>query len=135
MRLLGRSFPGAILSFVTTRDTLDPKESRLIAPLAKKGRAYLGAGRWSNPILVLTGKELYADSRPPFCWKESEGIFKKFENRYFNNVQELADATQQIYLHLPSYDSWYMEKLKKKQNRRTGHSTTQNLPPNSALES
>lgn len=109
MQLIGDSFPGAILVFSTLRETLTQSEIVALTRLAKRGRK-----RWLdeapvNPVLVLTGNELLGAERPPLCW--NEGDREKF--RYIADLLMLSDATQQIYLKLPSWAEERLEKLRR----------------------
>ena len=63
MRTLAKMFPEAALCFCTLRRELTATEKTKIAALAKRGRKSLKTGRWKNPVLVLTGQELRANSK------------------------------------------------------------------------
>jgi hypothetical protein len=109
MRGLGKQFPGAVLAFCTFRKSLKLKEKKLLAPLARGGRKHLRAERWRNPVLVLTGMELFSDFLgPPNCWKAEGGDFAKFAEKYrpTGNLTELCEATQQLHLGIESYWEW-----------------------------
>jgi hypothetical protein len=113
MRQLAKAFPGAVLVFSTLRKSLTPKEIKGITRIAKRGRRYWKSERPINPVLILTGTELLHFSRPPRCWEES--LQKKFNRVY--GLLALCDATQQIYLNLPPWQSDWHEKWDKKRRR------------------
>lgn len=103
MRYLGETFPGAILVFSTLRDGLTKEEVSALLRLAKAGRKYWKAERPLNPVMILTGTELLTWKRPPECWDEE--LQKRFQR--VRTLLDLCNATQQIYLGLPSWhDDW-----------------------------
>jgi hypothetical protein len=113
MRQLAKTFPGAVLVFSTLRKSLSPQEIKGIRRIVKRGRNYWKSERPINPVLILTGTELLQFSGPPHCWEES--LQKKFEHMY--GLIALCDATQQIYLNLPSWQTEWHEKWEKKRQR------------------
>ncbi|MFZ2188778.1 MAG: hypothetical protein WAV73_04415 [Candidatus Moraniibacteriota bacterium] len=115
MRSLAKRFPGAILAFCTLRNKLKKREIKEIAKIAKTGRKYYGNQRPINPVIILTSNELFDHSRPPYCWKKL-GLDKKFDRIY--GLLDICNATQQIYLDLPSWYEFWDEEFKKKRVRR-----------------
>jgi hypothetical protein len=113
MRQLAKTFPGAVLVFSTLRKSLSPQELKGITRIAKRGRKYWKSERPINPVLILTGTELLHFSRPPHCWEES--LQKKFDHVY--GLIAFCDATQQIYLNLPPWQTEWHEKWEKKRQR------------------
>jgi hypothetical protein len=113
MRQLAKTFPGAVLVFSVLRESLSPKEINGITRIAKAGRKYWKNERPINPVLILTGTELLNHSGPPYCWGES--LQKKFDR--VHGLIDLCDATQQIYLNLPSWQSDWHEKWEKRRQR------------------
>jgi len=61
MMLLGKEFPGAVLIFATLNKSLSNNEKKLIAKIADKSRKDRFARRPFNPILILTGRELFSN--------------------------------------------------------------------------
>ncbi len=114
MRHLGHSFPGAVLVFSTLRKSLTATEISGIARIAKLGRKYWKADHPINPVLVLTGTELLNWQGPPYCWEES--VQKKFDRAH--GLIELCNATQQMYLKLPSWHAEWQKKWEEKRRRR-----------------
>ncbi|MGC2530028.1 MAG: hypothetical protein WA639_19950 [Candidatus Acidiferrum sp.] len=110
MRQLAKAFPGAVRVFSTLRKALNPQEIKGITRIAKRGRKYWKSERPINPVLVLTGTELLHFSRPPHRWEES--LQKKFSHVY--GLIALCEATQQIYLNLPPWQTEWHEKWEKK---------------------
>ena len=108
MQRLGSLWPGVVLAFATLKEKLTQEEIDLIRPLAERGREPLPAGHWQNPVLVLTGRELFSDHGPPACWADLPDELESFARRYRtrSSVQDLCDATQQLYLGMESYGDW-----------------------------
>jgi len=107
MRKLAKRFPGAVLVFATLSPKLTRAEKDLILPLARAGREPIGEDDWKNPVVVLTGQELFSEAGPPYCW---DGIHEAADVRQGfwspGGLLGLADATQQLYLDMESYDEY-----------------------------
>lgn len=116
MRYLAEMFPGAILVFSTLREKLTKEEIAALTRLAKLGRRYWKAERPVNPVLILTGVELLTWEQPPHCWNED--LQKRFLNVY--SLMEHCNASQQIYLGLPS---WHEDWAATFERRRRGRET------------
>jgi hypothetical protein len=132
MEALGKAFPGAVLAFCSLRKHLSATEKKLIARVVRKGRGYLKAGRLHNPVLVLTGVELFSEIGPPHCWKAAGEPFSKFENVYIDDVQTLCDATQQMHLNIESYWTWREGRQRRRERLRA---MRQRKPPQLAPDS
>lgn len=114
MRTIAKEFPGAVLTFCTLRSDLTPYEKKELIKIAKAGRKQFTSERPVNPILILTGNELFSDFGPPYCW-DGKPYRKKFEHIF--GLLEIANATQQIYLDLPPWqDEWY-KKIEERRKR------------------
>jgi hypothetical protein len=113
MRALAKAFPGAVLVFSTLRKGLTDFEIKKIAGIARRGRKYWKSERPLNPVLVLTGTELLSFSGAPYCWDET--LKERFRRSY--GLMNLCDATQQIYLKLPSWHTDWHEKWEKRRKR------------------
>ena len=114
MRHIAKTFPGALIVFATLRKTLTRKEMRAISKIAMAGRRYWKAERPVNPVLVLTGNELLSFRGPPYCWEEAHG--KKFD--HIHGLLAVCDASQQIYLGLPSWHTTWRERWDRNAARR-----------------
>lgn len=68
MSALAKHFPGAILAFCTLRKSLEPYEKTAMKRIAMAGMKQWKTERPINPVLVLTGHELFRYERPPHCW-------------------------------------------------------------------
>ena len=108
MRRIGNYFPGAVLIFATLKSKLSLADNNLIKPLAEAGREPIHDGHWRNPVVVLTGRELFSEMGPPTCWEglDETGEFAKM-HRAESSLQSLADATQQLYLGMEPYSKYF----------------------------
>lgn len=116
MKEIADNFPGSVIVFCTLRSSLTNPEKKLIAKLARRGRNHYKADQWRNPILILTGIELFSIFGPPSCWENKGDSFKAFVKnwRVREEIQELCEVTQQLHLGIESYWEWYEQKRKKK---------------------
>lgn len=114
MSYLAKSFPGAIIAFSTLRKTLTADEIKSITKIAKKGRKLWKSGRPINPVLILTGTELLSFQGPPYCWEDS--VKNKFD--HIRGLLSVCDATQQIYLKLPSWEKEWYDKREEQHKKR-----------------
>ena len=119
MRLLACQFPGAVLVFATLRKLVTEKEKRLLRPVVNRGRRYWKAERPYNPVLILTGTELFSDREPPECWKDAGGKHATFAQNYrgWRDLLRLCDATQQLYLDMKPWHQWLEERWKRNRER------------------
>jgi len=115
MKILADKFPGAIIAFCTLRKTLTNREKKIIAKLARRGRKHFKAEQWINPVLILSGIELFDDFEPPNCWKDKGAPYEVFANDWHmrDGIQSLCEATQRMHLGMESYWDWY-EKTRQK---------------------
>lgn len=114
MRYLAETFPGAILVFSTLRESLTKEEITALTRLAKFGRKYWKAEQPVNPVLILTGAELLTWERPPHCWNEA--FQKRFQN--VHSLMEHCNASQQIYLGLPSWEEDWRAAFERRRRAR-----------------
>ncbi len=114
MRFLGKTFPGAVLAFATLRKSLTAKEKKELTRIAKAGRKYWKVERPLNPVAILTGTELLSLFGAPYCWEEPTKT--KFSR--VAGLLELCNATQQIYLGLPSWEAAWHDHWQKQLQKR-----------------
>lgn len=108
-------FPGAILCFCTFNETLNNHEIRGLTKLANQGRKRMDVGKQMNPVLILTGRELFSE----FMMTDSYSIYgdkaEYARSMYMrDDIQELCDFMQQLYLGMPSYHEWLQETRRKR---------------------
>lgn len=143
MTAIGREFPGATLVFATLRRTLADKERRLLHPVVNRGRKYWKAERPYNPVIILTGNELFADFDVWETWRELGGIHAAHSRPHgeWSELVSLADATQQIYLGMKPWHSWLEERWKRRVSRlavkhptQVPNTTSKPSPTNSDMQ-
>jgi hypothetical protein len=109
MTALAEDNPDAVLVFATLASQFSDRDKRLLTPFVKKCRKYAKLERPKNPVLLLTGTELFSDFGPPQCWRDAGGQMKVFADsgRPIDGLLTLCDATQQLHLGLPSWhEDW-----------------------------
>lgn len=108
LKALGIAFPGSVLVFATLKDALDRAEVRRIEPLVRAERRKRLRGTPYNPVVVLTGIELFSSRGIHECWEGRGGLYERFHQRSFDysDLTALADATQQLYLDMQSWHQW-----------------------------
>ena len=121
MRALAHAFPGAVLAFCTLRKTLEPDEKRAISRIVRTGMKHWKADRPLNPVLILTGTELFSLHEPPYCWDD---LTVPQWAQHPRNLLEVCNATQSLYLDLPPwYEVWEARSKSRQRQRQTQAST------------
>jgi hypothetical protein len=115
MKALAKKFPGAILAFCTLRKNLDSREQREIRNIARLGMKRWKTERPINPVLVLTGHELFNLSGAPYCW---DGMSIPPWAKNVHTLLDVCNATQSIHLGLPHWQETWRAEFQKKQERR-----------------
>ncbi len=115
MKELATAFPGAVLVFATLNNELLGSEVKLIRDLVVAERRKRLRGKPNSLVIPLTGTELFS-FRVGENWKGKGGLYERFSERSFELDQPsaLANATQQIYLNLPSWYEWSEAEWKKR---------------------
>lgn len=116
MKVLALAFPGSTLIFATLKEKLLPAEIVSIKAMVELQRRKRIRGQANSPIIILTGIELFSSEGAPECWRDKGGDYAKFvEIRgEWSDLFSIADATQQLYLGLPSWFEWSeLERSKK----------------------
>lgn len=119
MEQLSRDFPGAALVFSTLLDTLDEYSARRLQAIALKHRRNRVSRKPYSPVIVLTATELFSWGAPE-CWEDLP-IYKEVDRAALNEslLNVLADATQRLYLTMPSWHDWSEQEWAKRQKRRS----------------
>ena len=121
MRRIAEDNPGAVLVFATLAQEFSARDKQLLTPFVRACRKYGKMDRPKNPVLLLTGIELFSGFGPPQCWRDAGGHMKAFAdaNRTPNDLIALCDATQQLHLGLPSWgEDWKVEFEKRRKKRK-----------------
>ena len=117
MSAIAKEFPGAILAFCTLRKKLEPREIRELKRLTKTGMKYWKAERPINPVLILTGHELFDHVGAPHCWKD---VAVPDWAKRVHSILELCNATQSIHLGLPHWHETWRQDFEKRRKRKNG---------------
>lgn len=120
MRRIAEDNPDAILVFATLAPQFSVRDKQLLAPFVRTCRKYGKLDRPKNPVLLLTGTELFSVFGPPQCWRDAGGDMKVFADsgRRADDLLALCDATQQLHLGLTSWwDDWKVEFEKRRQRK------------------
>src|SRR5271165_2259163 len=125
-------FPGAILCFCTFNESLNKDEVKGLTRLAKQGRKRMDVGKQMNPVLVLTARELFSGFKMTDFYSMYGDKAEYARHVYMlNDMQELSEFTQQLYLGMPSYHEVMEEKRRKKAAKLAAKSQSPPSPPNS----
>ena len=85
---LGNAFPGAILVFAKLTESFNDEEKALLIPFVKASWERYGKNQPYNPILILTGKELYLD----MLWESH------LDKVQYQDLLDICSLTQELYL-------------------------------------
>lgn len=105
LKAVGARTPGACLVFATLKERISQEERRHLIRVAKWGRIPDPTGRPRNPVVVLTGTELFADISVRAAWDKAGGVLKSLSGQT-DGLYAFADATQQAYLGLEPTSKW-----------------------------
>lgn len=124
MKELAVVFPGSTLVFATLNTQLKASEVKLIRDLAVAERKKMLRRKPGSHVILLTGIELFSRNVGE-NWKGKGGLYEHYSQRSFalSELSTLADATQQIYLNLPSLFEWLEEEEKKRRQKRATKKT------------
>lgn len=108
LRKVAERFPGAYIIVSSLKMIVDysPNEIRLLQELAEWGRARLNDGGLRNPLIILTGLELFSEHGITQAWKaagEPASRFVQPAHVDLTDWYQLAEATQQRYLGLSAF--------------------------------
>jgi hypothetical protein len=102
MEELGSNFPGAVLVFASLRRSLEADEVKQLGAVAKRGRRRVGSEEPANPVMVLTGNELFAMRNMKNQWNGIGGRHAILAEalRDESDILGICNVTQQLYLDL-----------------------------------
>ena len=102
---LGKAFPGAIIAFAKLEEHLRDEERTILCALVNRSRKSRLNNRPFNPILILTGKELFWKSDFSEWWEKRGGMRMAVNSQ--EGMLELCDFTLQTNLGIDSWDRWF----------------------------
>lgn len=120
MKFLAEEFPGSVLVFASLKTGLSKGEASAIRAIVQTQRRKRLRRQPSSHVVVLTGVELLSERGVPSCWEGKGEPQEKLisGHRSFQELAELADATQQIYLGLPGWFEWSESEREKRHARK-----------------
>ena len=100
MAKFAKEFPGVAIVVSTFRRDLEEEEREMLLPIARQGWQPKLVNKLGNPLIILTGNELFSHTDPRQTWKSLGGRFEKFGNWHYDGNEEetLAEITQSLYL-------------------------------------
>lgn len=132
---LGKAFPGAILVFAKLGEHLLDEEKAILCPLVNRSRRNRKNNTPFNPILILTGKELFWKSPLSQWWEEIGETRMAVDARA--GMFELCDLTHRINLGMDSWDQWlhkqYGIEERSRQTTRTTWTRNSNVQSNQSV--
>ena len=111
--------PDAAVVISVLREDFTSVEKQLLENFVNWGRRVNVHGEPTNPVLLLTAHELTMDDLLSATWKDLGGAHARFADyEHTRTLLNVADATQQIYLELPSFHQVLREYWDKRIARR-----------------
>ena len=125
LKSVAMKLPDAALVISVLREDFTPAEKQLLEKFVNWGRRVNVHGEPTNPVLLFTAHELTTDDLLSETWKDLDGAHAQFTDyEHTRTLLNLADATQQIYLGLPSFHQVLREYWDKRRARRNAASET-----------
>jgi hypothetical protein len=119
LKTVADKLPEAVIVLAVLRDHFTEAEKKILRSFATWGRRVNVYGEPTNPVLLLTSHELTMEHYVSATWKELGGKHAKFAD--YNETRTLfafANATQQIYLDMPSFNQARQEYWQRRHARR-----------------
>lgn len=119
LKLVATKLPNTFVVISVLRDSFTPTEIKRLKSFVQWGRRPNVHGQPTNPVILLTGVELFAEHYIQSEWKSRPEPYKSFSD--YNRIRTLydfADATQQIYLGMPGYHKWREAVWKKRAEKK-----------------
>jgi hypothetical protein len=118
LKAVGAKLPSSTIIVSVLRDEFTSPEKKLLRSLAVWGRRPAANGRATNPVVLLTGRELFGDQWISQTWKNLGPPYDKYADGIeLTDLHALADATQRIHLDLPSIHEQWDRKWKRRARR------------------
>ena len=122
LREVAARFPGAVLVVSSLRSIAEYSlaERQRLTDLALWGRTPDNGWRPRNPVILLTATELFADHGIAHAWRQAGGRAAELVQPAYVDLSDLhvlAEATQNLYLGLPSFYKGYSTWLRKERQR------------------
>lgn len=113
LKVLAARLPGAVIVVAVLKETFLSEEVERLRRFVSWARRPNADDHPTNPVVILTGHELFAGEMFRNTWKTLGGRHANYADFQFTqDIDALAQATQAIYLDLPSYWEWLDSKRK-----------------------
>ena len=104
LRRIAKKLPRATIIISVMRDEFTRSEKKILLPFVKWARRLDKNWTPTNPVILLTGVELFHQYNLSSTWKEKRGRHAKYKDyKYTRSLMSLAEVTQAIYLDLPTF--------------------------------
>ncbi|MHC2367413.1 hypothetical protein ACVIQT_002061 [Bradyrhizobium diazoefficiens] len=124
LRSVAEKLPEAVIVIAVLRDHFTQTEISILKRFVAWGRRVNVYGEPTNPVLLLTSHELTMDHNISSTWKSLGGKHAQFSDyNQIRSLSMLADATQQIYLSMKSFQTERSEYWQKRHARRRARRT------------
>jgi hypothetical protein len=118
LKTVAAKLPEAVIVIAVLLHHFTAAEKKVLAKFVAWGRRVNMYGEPTNPVLLLTSNELTIDHDLSSRWKALGGRHAKLAYEHSRTLFSLADATQQIYLGMPSFHNMREEYWRKRHARR-----------------
>jgi len=106
LRIISQKFPGSFIVISVLRESFTKKEQGLLKQFVQWARASKVSSKPRNPVILLTGTELFAERDIDEEWAKVGGKHAEFAHvHHTETLMKLAEATQQIYLDMASFSA------------------------------
>ena len=104
LRRVAARFPGSVIVISVLRDEFTPGEVRNLLSFVKWTRRLDPHWMPTNPVVLLTGVELFHELSIESTWRDLGGPYERFADfDITRSLHRFAEATQMLYLNLPSF--------------------------------
>jgi hypothetical protein len=118
LKTVAAKLPEAVIVMAVLRNHFTTSEKKVLEKFVTWGRRVNLYGEPTNPVLLLTSNELMMEHDLSSTWKALGGKHANFADYEHSRILvNLADATQQIYLGMPSFHQVRGEYWKKRHAR------------------
>jgi len=113
LRLVCGKLPGSVVVISVLRDYFTASEAERIRRFVQWARRDDGYGRATNPVILLTGTELFASFHLYSAWEGLGEPHSKYTGyHHIKDVRALAETTQAIYLGVAAQRHWPARRAK-----------------------
>jgi hypothetical protein len=124
LKAIAKKLPGSIVVIGVLRDHFLASEKKILRPFVTWARRPDVYGQPTNPVVLLTSRELFMEHHLSNTWEKAGEPFIKYASyNQTRTLKEIAHATQDLYLDMVSFYTWRNTQF----NRRKRGQKTSNL--------